>query len=104
VSYVTDNQVGDYERNPRKIAVVLKRWFLSESEELKEMSNRAKSLCRPDVLSVLWMGLPNLAVGPDVHRAGSGGVVRSVDIQSELRKTVSAGFGLITLCLAKNVN
>ena len=55
IPYVTENKVGAYERNPDRIAKILKEWFLSKQDELKEMSLKAKALGRPDVQSAfVW--------------------------------------------------
>lgn len=44
-----DNKVGAFERHPRGIAEVIREWFTTKQDMLKEMSQRAKAIGRPEV-------------------------------------------------------
>eukprot|EP00210_Caulerpa_lentillifera_P009370 g8933.t1 len=64
IPYVTENRVGAYENNPDKIAAILKEWFISKKDELKEMSIKAKTLGRPEALERIVQDLAALCDQP----------------------------------------
>jgi UDP-N-acetylglucosamine:LPS N-acetylglucosamine transferase len=50
---VIDNKVGTFERDPKKIAEIVRDWFTSQRTELAKMAERAKALGRPEVRTAL---------------------------------------------------
>eukprot|EP00192_Tetraselmis_astigmatica_P024497 CAMPEP_0117697956 /NCGR_PEP_ID=MMETSP0804-20121206/29512_1 /TAXON_ID=1074897 /ORGANISM="Tetraselmis astigmatica, Strain CCMP880" /LENGTH=490 /DNA_ID=CAMNT_0005512255 /DNA_START=222 /DNA_END=1694 /DNA_ORIENTATION=+ len=50
VDFVTENQVGTFEKDPKKIADILKEWLEDAAGTLATMSERARAMGRPDAL------------------------------------------------------
>jgi 1,2-diacylglycerol 3-beta-galactosyltransferase len=50
IPYVTENGVGVFETNPRKMAQVIEKWLAGGEKELKQLSIKAKALGKPDAL------------------------------------------------------
>ena len=65
VNFVLDSEVGTYEKDPAKIAQILKEWLSSASEELAAMSERARALGRPEALFRIVDDLAALAMTHD---------------------------------------
>lgn len=59
IPYVTDNGVGVFESNPKKVATVIDGW-LSGGEKLKELSAHAKALGKPAALLDICRDLEGL--------------------------------------------
>lgn len=61
VNFVLDNEVGTFEKDPKKIASILQDWFGERSEELAAMSERARAMGHPDALFRIVEDLAALA-------------------------------------------
>lgn len=48
VPYVVENGCGKYSKLPKEIAKIVADWFGPKADELKEMSQNALKLARPD--------------------------------------------------------
>jgi len=68
IPYVVDNNVGTFERRPKKIAAIIKDWITSKQEELKEMSKRARALGRPEALFRIVEDLATICNAPHYQR------------------------------------
>lgn len=69
--FVVNNGVGKYSENPQEIAQIVSDWFGPKLEELKEMSENARKLARPDAVFKIVRDLDMLARRRDIlrHRA-----------------------------------
>lgn len=67
IPYVLENKVGAFERQPNGIANVIKDWFTAKQDVLKEMSQRAKSLGRPEALFRIVEDLARFADHPYLY-------------------------------------
>lgn len=68
IPYVTENKVGVFEKDPNKVAELVKKWFGEAKEEFKEMAKRAKALGKPDSLFHIVEDLSGLVgASPALH-------------------------------------
>ncbi|KAK9829489.1 hypothetical protein WJX72_006170 [[Myrmecia] bisecta] len=61
VSFVLDNKVGAFERDPVNIANTVKSWFGERRDELEAMAERARCLAQPQALQKIVRDLAALA-------------------------------------------
>lgn len=50
IPYVVDNGAGVFSDNPKETASLVARWFSSDREELKELSQNALKLAQPNAV------------------------------------------------------
>ncbi|KAL6770016.1 MGD1 [Auxenochlorella protothecoides x Auxenochlorella symbiontica] len=50
IPYVVENEVGLFERNPHKVALIVKGWLGDQAGQLRAMAQRCRKLGQPDAL------------------------------------------------------
>ncbi|KAJ3695508.1 hypothetical protein LUZ60_000885 [Juncus effusus] len=61
VPYVVDNGAGVFSKSPKETASLVSRWFGSDSDELKKMSENALKLAQPDAVFDIVRDIHSLA-------------------------------------------
>mmetsp|Transcript_14653 Transcript_14653/g.25772 ORF Transcript_14653/g.25772 Transcript_14653/m.25772 type:complete len:533 (+) Transcript_14653:29-1627(+) len=66
IPYVLENEVGAFEEDPKKIAIILRKWLAPEfREEFQRMAARSKALGRPESVYRIVDDLKELTDTPD---------------------------------------
>eukprot|EP00803_Ostreobium_quekettii_P005073 evm.model.scf_277.5 EVM.evm.TU.scf_277.5 scf_277:33010-37549(+) len=68
IGFVVDNNVGAFERRPKRIAAIVKDWITCKQGALKEMATRAKALGRPEAVFRIVEDLAALCDAPNCIR------------------------------------
>lgn len=72
IPYVIDNGVGCFETNPAKVADIIGGWLAGGEGRLKELSDKAKAIAKPDALFDIVRDLATLVKSGEAAAAARG--------------------------------